>query len=178
MADYLHGVRVIELNDGTRPIRTIPTAVIGMVCTAEDADPLVFPLDTPILLTNVQTAVGKAGVKGTLAASLQGIADQTKPYVIVVRVKEGADEAATTSALIGGTTSNGQYTGMKALLAAKSRLGMTPRILGVPGLDSLPVATALGAIAKDLVHLLTLAPGTAKPRKRWSLTARTSAPAR
>ena len=52
MADYLHGVRVIELNDGTRPIRTIPTAVIGMVCTAEDADPLVFPLDTPVLITN------------------------------------------------------------------------------------------------------------------------------
>ncbi|MDF2796035.1 MAG: hypothetical protein K0S85_3788, partial [Pseudomonas orientalis] len=26
MADYLHGVRVLELNDGTRPIRTIPTA--------------------------------------------------------------------------------------------------------------------------------------------------------
>jgi phage tail sheath protein FI len=150
MADYLHGVRVIELNDGTRPIRTIPTAVIGMVCTAEDADPLVFPLDTPVLLTNVQTAVGKAGVKGTLAASLQGIADQTKPYVIVVRVKEGADEAATTSALIGGTTPNGQYTGMKALLAAKSRVGMAPRILGVPGLDNLQVATALGVIAKDL----------------------------
>lgn len=150
MADYLHGVRVIELNDGSRPIRTIPTAVIGMVCTAEDADATVFPLDTPVLITNVQTAVGKAGVKGTLAASLQGIADQTKPYVIVVRVKEGADEAATTTALIGGTTPNGQYTGMKALLAAKSRVGMTPRILGVPGLDSLPVATALGVIAKDL----------------------------
>jgi phage tail sheath protein FI len=27
MASYLPGVRVIELNDGTRPIRTIPTAV-------------------------------------------------------------------------------------------------------------------------------------------------------
>jgi uncharacterized protein len=150
MADFLHGVRVIELNDGTRPIRTIPTAVIGMVCTAEDADPLVFPLDTPVLITNVQTAIGKAGIKGTLAASLQGIADQTKPYVIVVRVKEGADDAATTSALMGGTTPTGQYTGMKALLAAKARVGMTPRILGVPGLDSQPVATALVSIAKDL----------------------------
>ena len=150
MADYLHGVRVIELNDGTRPIRSIPTAVIGMVCTAEDADPAFFPLDTPILITNVQTAVGKAGVKGTLAASLQAIADQTKPYTIVVRVKEGADEAETASSLIGTTTADGKYTGMKALLAAKARVGMVPRILGVPGLDSLPVATALVAIAKDL----------------------------
>ncbi len=150
MADYLHGVRVIELNDGTRPIRSIPTAVIGMVCTAEDADPAFFPLDTPVLITNVQTAVGKAGVKGTLASSLQAIADQTKPYTIVVRVKEGADEAETASSLIGTTTADGKYTGMKALLAAKARVGMVPRILGVPGLDSLPVATALVAIAKDL----------------------------
>ena len=150
MADYLHGVRVIELNDGTRPIRTIPTAVIGMVCTAEDADAAFFPLDTPVLITNVQTAVGKAGVKGTLAASLQAIADQTRPYAIVVRVEQGADEAATTSALIGTTTADGKYTGMKALLAAKARLGMVPRILGVPGLDSLPVATALASIAQQL----------------------------
>ena len=150
MSDYLHGVRVIELNDGTRPIRTIPTAVIGMVCTAEDADAAFFPLDTPVLITNVQTAIGKAGVKGTLAASLQAIAYQTKPYTIVVRVKEGADEAETTSALIGTTTADGKYTGMKALLAAKARLGMVPRILGVPGLDSLPVATALASIAQQL----------------------------
>jgi len=150
MADYLHGVRVIELNDGTRPIRTIPTAVIGMVCTADDADTTVFPLDTPVLLTNVQTAVGKAGTTGTLAKSLQAIADQTKPYTIVVRVKEGATDAETTSALIGTTTAEGKYTGMKALLAAKARVGMVPRILGVPGLDSLPVATALVTIAQQL----------------------------
>jgi len=36
MTDYLHGMRVIELNDDTRPIRSIPTAVIGMVCTADN----------------------------------------------------------------------------------------------------------------------------------------------
>jgi len=150
MTDYLHGVRVIELNDGTRPIRSIPTAVIGMVCTADDADAAAFPFDTPVLLTNVQTAIGKAGITGTLASSLQAIADQTRPYTIVVRVKEGATEEETTSALIGTTTAEGKYTGMKALLAAKARVGMVPRILGVPGLDSLPVATALVSIAQQV----------------------------
>jgi phage tail sheath protein FI len=150
MADYLHGVRVLEVNEGSRPIRTVSTAVIGMVCTADDADPNAFPLDTPVLLTNVQTAIAKAGTKGTLAASLQAIADQTKPFTIVVRVKEGEDEDETTSALIGGTSATGQYTGMKALLAAKSRLGMVPRILGVPGLDNQAVASALVAIAQQL----------------------------
>jgi len=156
MADYLHGVRVLEINEGTRPIRTVSTAVVGMVCTAEDADPLAFPLDTPVLLTNVQSAIAKAGTKGTLRASLQAIADQTKPFTIVVRVAEGAGQtkaekdAATVSNLIGTTNAQGKYTGMKALLAAKGKLGIVPRILGVPGLDSLPVATALVAIAQDL----------------------------
>ncbi len=150
MPDYLHGVRVIEINEGTRPIRTVSTAVVGMVCTAEDADPLVFPLDTPVLITNVQTAVGSAGTTGTLAASLQAIADQTKPFTIVVRVAEGIDDAATASNLIGTVNAQGKYTGMKALLAAKGKLGMVPRILGVPGLDTLPVATALVSIAQDL----------------------------
>lgn len=36
--DYHHGVRVIEINEGTRPIRTISTAIVGVVCTADDAD--------------------------------------------------------------------------------------------------------------------------------------------
>ncbi|QFG28487.1 phage tail sheath protein [Pseudomonas umsongensis] len=151
MADeYHHGVRVLEINEGTRPIRTVSTAVIGLVCTAEDADATVFPLDTPVLLTNVHAAIAKAGTKGTLAASLQAIADQTKPVTVVVRVATGADDAATTSNLIGTTTAAGKYTGMKALLAAKSRLKVSPRILGVPGLDTLPVATALVAIAQQL----------------------------
>ena len=156
MADFLHGVRVLEINEGTRPIRTVSTAVVGMVCTAEDADPLAFPLDTPVLLTNVQSAIAKAGTKGTLRASLQAIADQTKPFTIVVRVAEGdgatdeAKAAATVSNLVGTTNAQGKYTGMKALLAAKGKLGIVPRILGVPGLDSLPVATALVAIAQDL----------------------------
>ncbi len=151
MADeYHHGVRVLEISEGSRPIRTVSTAVVGLVCTADDADATVFPLNTPVLLTNVQAAIGKAGTKGTLAASLQAIADQTKPATVVVRVATGATPAETTSNLIGTTTASGKYTGMKALLAAKTRLKVTPRILGVPGLDSLPVATALVSIAQQL----------------------------
>jgi len=150
MADYHHGVRVLELSEGSRPIKTIATAVIGLVATAADADAATFPLNTPVLLTNVQAAIGKAGVAGTLAASLQAIADQANAATIVVRVEEGVDDAATTSNLIGTVTADGKYTGMKALLSAKAKLGVVPRILGVPGLDSLPVATALVAIAQQL----------------------------
>ncbi len=148
--DYHHGVRVLELNEGTRPIRTVSTAVVGMVCTASDADAVKFPLNKPVLLTDVLTASGSAGELGTLARSLDAIADQASPVTVVVRVEEGADEAATTSNIIGGVSPTGEYLGMKALLAAEAQLGVKPRILGVPGLDSLPVTTELVAIAEKL----------------------------
>lgn len=147
--DYHHGVRVIEINEGTRPIRTASTAVIGLVATAEDADATYFPANKPVLVTNILEAIGKAGTGGTLAKSLDAIADQTKPVCIIVRVPEGVDDAATTTNLIGGVV-GGSYTGMKALLAAEAQLGVKPRILGVPGLDSLSVATELAGIAQQL----------------------------
>ncbi|TDL95674.1 phage tail sheath protein [Stutzerimonas stutzeri ATCC 17588 = LMG 11199] len=148
--DYHHGVRVLEINEGTRPIRTVSTAVVGMVCTASDADAVKFPLNKPVLLTDVLTASGSAGELGTLARSLDAIADQASPVTVVVRVEEGADEAATTSNIIGGVSPTGEYLGMKALLAAEAQLGVKPRILGVPGLDSLPVTTELVSIAEKL----------------------------
>ncbi len=148
--DYHHGVRVLEINEGTRPIRTVSTAVVGMVCTASDADAVKFPLNKPVLLTDVLTASGSAGELGTLARSLDAIADQASPVTVVVRVEEGATEAETTSNIIGGVSATGEYQGMKALLAAEAQLGVKPRILGVPGLDSLPVTTELVAIAEKL----------------------------
>lgn len=146
---YHHGVRVLELNEGSRPIRTVSTSVIGLVATAEDADAAIFPLDTPVLITNVQAIIDKAGSKGTLARSLQAIADQTNAITVVVRVEQKADEAAQKTAVIGGVV-NGKYTGMKALLVAEAKLKVRPRILGAPGLDSAEVAQALTAIAVQL----------------------------
>ncbi|WP_326900139.1 phage tail sheath protein [Kosakonia cowanii] len=153
MSDYHHGVQVVEINDGTRVISTVSTAIVGMVCTASDADAGMFPLNEPVLITNVQSAIAKAGKQGTLAASLQAIADQAKPVIVVVRVAEGSGEdaqAQTLSNIIGTTDENGKYTGLKALLTAEAVTGVKPRILGVPGLDSLEVATALAPICQKL----------------------------
>ncbi|WP_394501098.1 phage tail sheath protein [Serratia marcescens] len=150
MGDYHHGVRVVEINDGTRVISTVSTAVVGMVCTGKDADPKLFPLNTPVLITDVIAAAGKAGKSGTLAKALSAIGEQCKPVTVVVRVEEGKDAAETTSNIIGGADENGRYTGMKALLTAQAVTGVKPRILGVPGLDSLEVATALAGICQQL----------------------------
>ncbi|MCW1386439.1 phage tail sheath protein [Acinetobacter baumannii] len=146
---YFHGVRVIELNDGTRPIKTVSTAVIGLIATSEDADAETFPLDKATLITNIQTAIGKAGTKGTLARSLQAIVDQTNTLVVVVRVATAVSEAEQTTAVIGSTV-NGNYTGMKALLTAEQHLGVKPRILGAPGLDTAAVTASLTSIAESL----------------------------
>lgn len=156
MSDFHHGVQVVEINDGTRVISTVSTAIVGMVCTASDADAATFPLNEPVLITNVQSAIAKAGKKGTLAASLQAIADQSKPVIVVVRVAEGTgtDEdaalAQTISNIIGTTDENGKYTGLKALLTAEAVTGVKPRILGVPGFDTLDVATALAPVCQKL----------------------------
>ncbi|XWJ90614.1 phage tail sheath protein [Phytobacter ursingii] len=156
MSDFHHGVQVVEINDGTRVISTVSTAIIGMVCTASDADAATFPLNEPVLITSVQSAIAKAGKKGTLSASLQAIADQAKPVIVVVRVAEGTGDdadaalAQTVSNIIGTTDENGKYTGLKALLTAEAVTGVKPRILGVPGFDTLEVATALAPICQKL----------------------------
>lgn len=147
---YHHGVRVTEINTGTRPIRAIATAIIGLVCTGPTADATMFPLDTPVLITNLYTALGKAGTNGTLGPTLKAIAQQTNPIVVVVRVAPGADEATTTAAVIGTVTAEGQKTGLQALLSAEAITGVKPRILAAPGLDTQAVTTELASIAGKL----------------------------
>ena len=154
-ADYHHGVRVLEVTDGLRPIRIISTGVIGLVATASDADADMFPLNTPVQITRIDQAISKAGTLGTLRRCLEVIQDQTRPVIIVVRVADGvgADDAAKKldqEAKVIGTSVDGAYTGIQAFKAAQSKGMPRPRILGAPGLDSQPVAAALAAVAKDL----------------------------
>lgn len=154
--EYHHGVRVLELTEGARVIRTISTAILGLVATSSDADADTFPYDTPVLVTNVRSAIGKAGTKGTLAACLDAIAEQCLPITVVVRIPDGVGETEEerstdlTSNVIGTTLPTGYNTGMKALLNAPAMLGVKPRILGAPGLSTQPVATAFQSLAQQL----------------------------
>lgn len=147
---FKHGITVTEINTGARTLTAVSTAIIGLVATASDADAATFPLDRPALVTDVETAIGKAGTGGTLANALRAIADQARPVVVVVRVAEGADDAETASNVIGTTTAEGQKTGMQALLAAQGQLGVKPKILGTPGLETQAVTAALAVVAKKL----------------------------
>ncbi|RAH37576.1 phage tail protein [Halomonas sp. SL1] len=109
-----------------------------------------FPLNTPVLITDPLGAQGDAGDTGTLARSLDAIADQVKTLVVVVRVAEGADDAETKTNVIGGVDENSKRLGVQALLAAEARLGVKPRILGVPELDDADVTSELIGVAQKL----------------------------
>lgn len=147
---FKHGITLTEVNTGSRVLRAVSTAVIGLVATAPDADAAAFPLNRPVLITDVDTAIGKAGVGGTLGHSLRAIADYSRPFIVVVRVEEGADDEETDANVIGTTLPSGQKTGMQALLAAEAQLGVKPKILGTPGLETQAVTSALVIIAKRL----------------------------
>lgn len=155
LANYHHGVRVVEVSGGTAALRIPSTAVIGLVATGPDADEDVFPLDQPVLFTSISKAQAAAGTTGTLPQALAIIADQVRPIIIVVRVAqgEGADadaKAADQTSKVVGNYVGGKRTGIQALLDAQSQLKVKPRILGAPGLDTKPVAEALTAAAEKL----------------------------
>ena len=135
---FLHGVEVIEIDAGPRPIQTVKSSVIGIVGTAPDADPDAFPLNTPVLVAGSRKeaagldTVGTA--LGTLPAAMDGIFDQIGAVVVVVRVEEGATEAESLANVIGGVNAvDGNFEGVHALVGAESVVGFSPRILIAPG---------------------------------------------
>jgi phage tail sheath protein FI len=155
IADFHHGVRVTELTEGTTSLRLVSTAIIGLVATASDADAEVLPYDKPVLFTSIAKAQAAAGTLGTLSAALSAIADQARPVLVIVRVPDGEgvtpeEAAADQTSLVVGDFVGGVRSGIQALLDAESQLGVKPRILGAPGLDTKPVAEALTAVAEKL----------------------------
>lgn len=135
---FLHGVEVLEIDTGPRPIRTVRSGVIGIVGTAPSADAEAFPLNTPVLIAGSRAEAALLDTigtgLGTLPAALDGIFDQIGAVVVVVRVDVGADDAATMANVVGGVNSGtGQYEGAHALLGAESVVGFAPRILCAPG---------------------------------------------
>ena len=151
-----HGIKIVEPAEGIRALKLVSTAIIGLVVTSGSADndaqasiDAAFPLDRPVLVTDIRTALATAGEEGTLKPALEAIADQSTPIMVVVRVAEGADAAETETNVVGGYV-DGTYSGIEALKAAETELGVRPRILGAPGLDTQAAIEALVVAAKKL----------------------------
>ena len=130
---FLHGVEVLQIDTGARPIQTVRSSVIGLIGTAPNADVDKFPLNTPVLVARRSEMAG-LGAAGTLQSALDLIYDQAGAVVVVVRVAEGLNEAATINNVRGGiNNTTGAYEGVHAFLAAENEVGFAPRVLLAPG---------------------------------------------
>lgn len=161
MADsqFHHGITGREPVSGPIPIRTVATAVIGLIAVADDADETVYPLDTPVLVTSITRGLAAAGYDGNLRRSLEAIQPITNPTVVVVRVANPfGQEVFDDSLIIGTTLPGGQRTGIQALLTAKSKLGVTPKILSAPDVETPDVIQALIGVAKKLRAMAYVTP--------------------
>jgi phage tail sheath protein FI len=155
---FLHGVEVLEIDAGPRPIQTVRSSVIGIIGTAPDADASVFPLNTPVMIAGSRREAAKLDAigngLGTLPSALDSIFDQAGAVVVVVRVEDGANEAETIANIIGGVNStSGDYEGVQAFLGAESKLGVTPRILIAPGFTHQRPEGQANAVVSELVGI-------------------------
>ncbi|WP_333840515.1 phage tail sheath subtilisin-like domain-containing protein [Novosphingobium sp.] len=142
----MHGIKTNFLTQGTRPIVSASTGVLGLVGTAPDAPAGTFPLNARVLITDVRKALATIGATGTLPAALAAIADVANPVIVLVRV---------------GVDAQGQdaltMAGIDLLLAAEMETGQRPRILGAPGLDTEAVTTHFAGVARKLRGFLYFA---------------------
>jgi hypothetical protein len=56
---FLHGVEVLEIDAGPRPIQTVRSSVIGIIGTAPLADETAFPLNTPVMIAGSRREAAK-----------------------------------------------------------------------------------------------------------------------
>lgn len=148
---FLHGVEVLDIDNGQRPISTIRSSVIGIIGTAPNADATAFPLNTPVLIAGSRREAAKLDTVGTglgtLPSALDSIFDQAGAVVIVVRVETGANDAATLANILGGVNAGtGNYEGVHAFLGAESVVGFQPKILCAPGFTHTRRTQAVSAI--------------------------------
>lgn len=149
---FHHGISARERNSGTIPIRSIATAVIGLIAYADDADPLAYPLNTPVLVTGISRALVGAGYHGTLRRSLEAIQPITNPTIVVIRIANpvGIEGGNLQQSNIIGQNVDGQRTGLQCLLTAQTVVGVKPKILIAPDLETPDVVQAMIAVAKKL----------------------------
>ncbi|MCF6777401.1 phage tail sheath subtilisin-like domain-containing protein [Thiotrichales bacterium 19X7-9] len=152
MSGFFHGVEVVELDSGSRPIQTVRSSVIGLVGTADEADSDQFPINEPVMIVN-RTEAAKLGTKGTLPDAIDLIFDQVGAIIVVIRVEASEDAATQLANIQGGVdTETEQRTGVHALLDAESKLGVKPRLLTVP---SFTTETGIVAELLGIAEILT-----------------------
>jgi len=160
MADPTFGFSINQEATEPRSAAGADMSVIALVGTAPAADAGKYPVDTPVLIySNDPQAVTDLGVTGTLADAVTGINDQLGEFqasarILIIRVAEGAggDQAAKDAATIANIIAVGK--GINALKTAATALGVTPRLVAVPGFTHQRAGNAANAVCAALGAVL------------------------
>lgn len=141
-ASYLHGVETIEIEKGARTIRTVKTAVIGLVGTApiQNVDEEYRTINEPVLISSDVDATkyfGTATDGYTIPQALDAIFDQGAGVVLVVNVfdpeKHETVSDVTKGDIIGSVdATTGKRTGMQAFKDCYSLFGYFPKTIIAP----------------------------------------------
>lgn len=148
--DFYHGVRVFESAETPLLVRQNRTAVIGLIGTAPDADPVRFPVNVPFQILRPQDAV-KLGKTGTLPKAIDTIFDVVTCPIIVVRIETAETVSGLWANAVGEQT---KLSGVHAFSQAKGKGLYKPRLLCAPGLTQ---ATPTDGIAS--INLVTCGGG-------------------
>jgi len=169
MANYNHGVQIIDESAGARPLAMAGSTSIGAVVTAPEADAKIFPPDEPVaFFTSDREKILALGQSGTgldiiNAVKAQGIDGS----LVFVRADVKADTKpdAVRTAVIGSAAS---MSGVHALEQAYAHTGIEPGLLIAPGFTGgradgakNPVADALEQVAKKLKSIAVIDTGGA-----------------
>ena len=139
MSDPTFGISITRIDNEPRPAVYSDMSVVGIIGTASGADAAVFPLNEPVFMYSDDAAkYAGLGSSGTIKDALDLINAQLGEFqvaakVVVVRVAEGANAAATITNIVGNATLK---TGIHAFVEAGPMLGVIPRLLCAPGYTS------------------------------------------
>lgn len=129
---YHHGITAHELTQGIMPMQNANMSTIGLIVTADDANSEMYPANTPVLLTGItQANIDNAGTQGTLKACLITMREIVNPTIIVLRVTDTANVEV-----------------LEELLNCQTRLGISPKLLGAPEIDTPSMVKKMVTIAK------------------------------
>lgn len=141
-ASYLHGVECLEIDKGARSIRTVKTAVIGLIGTApvNDVKDGFKTINKMVLITNEKEAAQYFGTHKpgfTIPSALSAIFEQGSGTIIVINVfdpDKHTDVSDVKPADIIGSVDldTNQRTGLLLFKDAYSLLGFYPKILIAP----------------------------------------------
>lgn len=131
------GIKHIRDGIETQPTLGVDMGIIAVVGTAQFANAAKVPLNRAVYCpTNDLEMVAALGSSGTLPDAIKGISAQivdAGAKVVIVRVEHDEDAEEVITNIIGDEATR---TGMWALLDAPEDLGITPRLIIVPGYTS------------------------------------------